>query len=81
MWARNAPPAAEAPDEPMPLQGLMPFLILISMPKSASHLLRTSMAAMLTEFCSGSVGMPSDPGPVTSEITIPDSIFLPSIMS
>ena len=65
----------------MPLQGRIPFLILISMPKSASHLLRTSAAAMLTEFCSGSVGMLSDPGPVISEMTIPESIFLPSMMS
>ena len=65
----------------MPLHGRMPFLILISIPNSASHLLRTSFAAILTEFWSGSVGIPSDPGPETSEITIPDSIFLPSMMS
>ena len=81
MWARNAPPAADAPDDPIPLQGRIPFLILISMPNSASHLLSTSLAAMPTEFWSGSVGMPSDPGPETSEMTIPDSIFLPSMMS
>ena len=81
MCARKAPPAADAPDEPMPLHGRIPFLILISRPKSASHLLSTSAAAMLTEFCSGSVGMLSEPGPVTSVITIPDSVFLPSMMS
>lgn len=52
IWARYAPPAADAPEDPIPLQGLMPFLILISIPKSASHLLRTSAAAMLTELLS-----------------------------
>ena len=81
MCARYAPPAAEAPEEPMPLHGLMPFLILISMPKSAPHLLRTSAAAMLTEFDSGSVGMESEPGPETSDMTMPEGIFLPSMMS
>ena len=81
MCARYAPPAAEAPDEPIPLHGLIPFFILISIPKSASHLLRTSAAAIPTELEDGSRGMESDPGPETSVMTIPDSIFLPSMMS
>ncbi len=81
IWARYAPPAADAPEEPIPLQGLMPFLILSSIPKSAPHLRRTSAAAIPTEFFSGSVGMLSEPGPLTSDMTMPDSILLPSIVS
>ena len=65
----------------MPLHGLMPFLILISMPKSAPALFSTSAAAMVTEFSAGSFGMPSLPGPEISLMTNPFSIFLPSMMS
>ena len=80
-WARYAPPAADAPDEPIPLHGLIPFLILISIPKSEPVLFNTSVAAIPTEFLVGSVGMPSLPGPEISVILIPESIFLPSIVS
>ena len=79
--ARYAPPAADAPDDPIPEQGRIPLVILTSRPKSAPALLRTSAAAMVTEFLAGSRVMLSDPGPCMSEMTIPDGIFLPSIMS
>ena len=77
----TAAPAADAPDEPIPLHGLIPFLILISIPKSEPVLFNTSVAAIPTEFLVGSVGMPSLPGPEISVILIPESIFLPSIVS
>ncbi len=80
-WARYAPPAADAPEEPIPLHGLIPFVIFSSIPKSALVLFRTSAAAILTEFFSGSYGIDSEPGPLISVILRPDSIFLPSMMS
>ena len=43
--AANAPPAAEAPEDPIPLQGRTPFLIVSSRPKSAWTFLSTSIAA------------------------------------
>ena len=80
-YPRYAPPAAEAPEEPIPLPGRIPLVIFTSTPKSAPAFLRTSFRAMVTEFFSGSLVIFSAPGPSMLLMTMPEGILRPSTMS